>query len=431
MFPAKWTYSSIVFGACAAAVFGYRTFSVDAAGTVDGQDEHPAAAHEAKPDEKQSSHESSADASEQSAGELKLDAEARERMGIQVARVEAATFQPDLRAIGMLEEDPSYTFTVRAPVAGYACATNSGWPEFGASIAERTVIGAIRPRLTPLEQFSLAGQYLDAQSAVAESEAELEAARGSFESKKSLNANGKMVSDRQLEEAESRLNVVEAHLSAARRKLALLDDQRSNAERGLKPLDVVAERGGQVVEVLTAPGEVVESGQPLFRLSGLNHLIARIELPLGDTWTVPASPARIALACGDAAVCNAHTIGRAARVGGKTHGETWLLAVETNDPRYCPGAPVSAYLPTAGAALQGVLVPDGAIIRYGGLVWVFVADESGTFERKPIALHSPTSSGWFVMNGLKSGDSVVVAGAQMLLSEQLKGLIEAEAEASE
>src|SRR5262245_64662457 len=40
-------------------------------------------------------------------GELKLDAEAQERLGIRLAKLEAATLRPEIRAVGVIEEDPA------------------------------------------------------------------------------------------------------------------------------------------------------------------------------------------------------------------------------------------------------------------------------------------------------------------------------------
>lgn len=434
MFRSGWLVAAVLLGGASFVALQFGSPSTGAARAAQPRDGQPTG------EEKVHAAQAAADepkAAAEAKG-LALDAEARERLGLRLEAVEAAVLQPELRVIGAIEADSARTFVVRAPVAGYVRAAGTAWPDVGAEVAAQAVVGAVQPRLTPLEQFALAGQYLDAQSSVAEAEAELDAARSSYESKKSLNADGKMVSDRQLDEAQSRLLVVEARLSAARRKLALLDEQRGTAERGLPPLEVRAGLAGQVVEVLAVPGESVESGQALLKITGFDQLIARVELPLGETWTPGQAAARVAVVGSEATVFEARAAGAAPRAAGRTRGEAWLLTLTLGGGRAAPpqselrpGTPVVAFLPVAGAPLRGVYVPDSAIIRYGGLAWVFAAQQDGTLARMPVGLRAPTTRGWFVTEGLRGGESVVVAGAQMLLSEQLKTEIEAEAEASE
>ena len=61
------------------------------------------------------------------------------------------------------------------------------------------------------------------------------------------------------------------------------------------------------------------------------------------------------------------------------------------------------------------------MIRHEGKVFVYLQTGDETFVRKEIELERPMASGWFVHEGLKPQDAVVVVGAQQLLSEELKG----------
>jgi hypothetical protein len=46
------------------------------------------------------------------------------------------------------------------------------------------------------------------------------------------------------------------------------------------------------------------------------------------------------------------------------------------------------------------------------------------FERRQLVVTSPAARGWFVTTGFTAGDRIVVAGAQALLSEELKSQIQ-------
>jgi multidrug efflux pump subunit AcrA (membrane-fusion protein) len=283
----------------------------------------------------------------------------------------------------------------------------------------------------PLEQINLAQQASDAAAAVDELEAELSAASASFESKRALSQEGQMVAQRAVDEAEARVKTARARLAGARRKLDGLRDAEHATDVGLTPLPLKITRGGQVVEVLAAPGEAVESGQPLMRVTNLEHLTANIELPAGETWNPTDAPVTLTLPAREDARCTAHVATQGPRAGVTTRGESWRLAIEQNPAQIRPGAPLVAYLPRNGEPLEGVVVPRRALVRHGGLAWVYVRRADTVFERREVDLAFPMSDGWFATSGLVSGDQVVTVGAQELLSEQLKEQIEREEEAAE
>ena len=287
---------------------------------------------------------------------VRIEKDVQQRVGLKLETLQPAQFQPTLSAFGRLEQDPSRSFTVRAAVTGYLRTDDHAWPRLGAMLAAGTPLGVIEPRLTPMEQLDLASQRLEASAAIKETQAELEAAQASYKGKRALNADGKMVSDRQLEEAAARVASGEARLAAAQRKLELLETQLQNPTRGLEAVPVMIERDGQVVDVFVSPGEMVDTGQMLLRVVDFDRLVARVELPLGETWQVPADAEPRISAVGDnRVVVGAALLGRAAQVGGDTQGESWMLAVTNEQGVLRPGAPIVAHLPQADQTLHGVV----------------------------------------------------------------------------
>jgi hypothetical protein len=92
------------------------------------------------------------------AGEMivSLDPASRQRIGLQVAGLPPTTHQPELVAAGALQEDPSRTFTLRAPIAGALRVSGSlDWPRLGVPLADGSIIGAIEPRIAPTTKIDL------------------------------------------------------------------------------------------------------------------------------------------------------------------------------------------------------------------------------------------------------------------------------------
>lgn len=91
-------------------------------------------------------------------------------------------------------------------------------------------------------------------------------------------------------------------------------------------------------------------------------------------------------------------------------------ADEPTDPHFIPGLAVAASLPV-GPALDGVIVPAASVLRYAGKAWAYVADSPERFHRQEISLAHPLpdGSGWFQESGFRPDQSVVVAGAALLL----------------
>jgi hypothetical protein len=78
------------------------------------------------------------------------------------------------------------------------------------------------------------------------------------------------------------------------------------------------------------------------------------------------------------------------------------------------GRVLSASVTTARSQ-PGVIVPRSAIVRWQGSQWVYVA-RGASFERVELVDGRSVEDGWFVPDGLKAADRVVVAGAGTLLA---------------
>ena len=99
-------------------------------------------------------------------------------------------------------------------------------------------------------------------------------------------------------------------------------------------------------------------------------------------------------------------------------GETYFYLV--NGGGFRSGMRVAARIGMGGAPVSGVIVPSAAVVWRAGKAWAYVRDDEQTFARFEVSTTDEMQGGWFNATGFDSGDEVVVSGAQLLLSEELK-----------
>jgi multidrug efflux pump subunit AcrA (membrane-fusion protein) len=188
----------------------------------------------------------------------------------------------------------------------------------------------------------------------------------------------------------------------------------------VESLPLVVSRGGRVMEVTAQPGEAIESGQPILRVAQLDRLLARISLPAGESLATAVTRAHVLVPGHETTPLKAAQVGVAPTADALTGGQTFLFAVEAADFLLQPGMAVTAHLELPGEPQQGVVIPRSAVVRFGGSTWVYVRSAEEKFIRRQVPVDVPTPEGWFVAERLKSGEPVVVRGAQSVLSEELR-----------
>jgi len=153
-------------------------------------------------------------------------------------------------------------------------------------------------------------------------------------------------------------------------------------------------------------------------LAAQEAALVRIDLPLGEALQTPPVGARIAALTAGAPPVEAQFLGPATTADPLTQGQGFLFLL-TGNP-LPPGAAVTGWLKVPGEPASGVIVPRAALLRHEGGAYVYVQIGDENFQRREIELDRPVEKGWFVMEGVKAGEKIVVIGAQQLLSEELK-----------
>jgi biotin carboxyl carrier protein len=175
---------------------------------------------------------------------------------------------------------------------------------------------------------------------------------------------------------------------------------------------------GVVTAVGARPGEIVEAGQMLLELADNSHPVVRVVWP-----SDAGRPAErvVLLPMGGSAV-EARLVGPAPEADPLTRQPAYLYRSRARWTGAVPGTAVPASVPD-GAKVEGVLVPDAAVVQWEGLAWVYVVRGPGQYIRARVSTDYPAPGGWVTGRPLAPGDSVVVAGVQELLSEEFRARV--------
>ncbi len=178
---------------------------------------------------------------------------------------------------------------------------------------------------------------------------------------------------------------------------------------------------GVVTHVGAQPGAIVEAGQELLRVVDQSRPLVRIAWPE----RAGATPRpRIAVGAVGGATVSARLIGPSPEADPATRRPAYLYRADRAWPGATPGTPVVAFVSERAQGTSTttgpVLVPDRSVVQWEGLAWAYVRRAPGRFERVRIPTDRPTTGGWIAAGGLAAGDTVVVSGAQELLSEEFR-----------
>jgi len=222
-----------------------------------------------------------------------------------------------------------------------------------------------------------------------------------------LHGEDAAVSGRQLREAEAQLIADQGRLASVEQRLQDLHNQLEQ------------QWGGTVAAMALA-----DSGDPLENFITHRELLLLVTLSPGET--LPAGVSDIWVDAGGerAHARPAQLISPATQTDSGAQGVTYFFKTASGGLRV--GMRLDTWIPSGAGMRQGVEVPGSAVIWYADRLWVYKQAADDLFIRVPLLVHEETGAGWFVAEGLKAGDRVVVRGAQMLFAEEFRGRIPSE-----
>lgn len=151
--------------------------------------------------------------------------------------------------------------------------------------------------------------------------------------------------------------------------------------------------------------------------------LVRVDLLPGDAIVEELRAAHLIVLGHEQQSIKTTIISPASATDARTQAQGFILLVEKPPFALRPGMALTAWIELAEDAHAGFFLPRSAVLRHDGQAWVYVREEEGKFVRKPVNLGSPLENGWFIEGehgGLEGDEHVVVSGAQMLLSQEMK-----------
>ncbi len=331
---------------------------------------------------------------------IRYSAAYAQRAKLEFAAAEAASLTPVVNVTGTVTFDPERVAAVGARISGRVrrILKFPGDPvKAGDTLAE-------------LESADL-GQ---AQSAVLATRAHAEAATANEKRENQL-AEARVSSQRDAELAKATAASARADLHAAEQRVRALGGNLGN-EIGV--LSITSPIPGKIVESHVSRGQSVEPSATLFRVADLGRVwieLAVFERELGH------------ITQGDAVEISPQTNlgvvlkGKVAHVGDVIEQETRSgdvrVVVENADGSLRPGESVLAKIQTKTTPAPMILLPREAVISIDGKPTVFVAHDATSVEPRSVTTGARDGQRVEVLDGLKPGEKVAVAGVFALKSE--------------
>ena len=292
------------------------------------------------------------------------------------------------------------------------------------------VPGKISRRAVDVGQEVKAGQVLavldsqDVLPAINAQSAQVEVARTDFvlqqsELKRQQELRDKgFVSGAALERQAATTAAADARVKAAQSQLA-------NAQNGLNFQTLRADKAGVVVAIDAEAGSVVSAGQSVVRVAQLGEKEIIVNVPereVGLMKQAKGFAAQFDAIPGKLYVAKLRELAPAADAASRTYMAK--LSITNADDALKLGMSATVRLDLGEA--QVIVVPNTALYTRDNATRVWLVDRaSETVKPVEVKLGTSTNEGVAVVSGLKAGDLVVTAGANLLLAGQKVRLLEA------
>lgn len=286
-------------------------------------------------------------------------------------------------------------------------------------VAQAKVRVANARRTLEREQ-KVASSDIRTRQAVQTVEAEVRAAEGDVAG--ALQGRGRALQDiRRAQKGEqaarTTLRGAQSSLASARANLSALEGGAHAGGSGLISLD--APISGTVTERAASIGQAVERASALFVIENLRSVLVNAQVPESDVARVRVGQTAVVTVT---AYPNERFAGVVQTLGSRVDEKTRSLAVRVlvDNPggRLRPDMFARVHL-GIGRRSNALTVPASAITEDGGKKVAFVEEEGG-FEERELTIGRTSGDRVEVLSGLKAGESVVVSGAFVLKSEQMK-----------
>lgn len=158
------------------------------------------------------------------------------------------------------------------------------------------------------------------------------------------------------------------------------------------------------------------------RLATGRDVLLQVTLPSGVESVSPPDSITVTTAQG---AVEARYLSPATRSDARLQGSSFYYLAPRADLR--AGTTAAASL-SVGDAQAGAKVPAPAIVWWQGEAWIYTRHDATHFLRRQLPAGNAIAEGWFVPKGFGNDEPVVIAGAQLLLSEELRSQLQGDEE---
>jgi len=211
-------------------------------------------------------------------------------------------------------------------------------------------------------------------------------------------------------------------------RLKTLRAQDNASDRALQAAEAQALRDKLAAEALRAKlwlgwGKTIGESDKLVELAkalaAMQAALVRVDVPAGEALPGKPTAAQLLSLAPDAKPITGEFLGPATSTDPQFQGQGFLFLVRSNAPT--AGAALTAQVQTDGTPVRSILIPAIAIVRHENRGWVYIQTGDDKFTRREAKLERASDGGYFVASGFTAGDKLVTTGAQLLLSEELRG----------
>ena len=252
--------------------------------------------------------------------------------------------------------------------------------------------------LDPGPLLQLRGQLRSAQAQADAARAQAGASEREYRRLALLNGQDHTVSDKVTEAALATREADRAHLQSAQATL-------------LAAGDAARSRWG---DVLTGWASAARS--PLDALNSGQYVLLSVALPQSGETDSPPPTIRVGLPGTSGGEITAHLVSPSPLADPVIQSPTYFYQAPRGGLR--TGMRIEALRP-AGQSLDGVAIPNSAVVWYANRPWIYVQRDDTHFVRREIAVDTPAPGGGFVAQW-HGGERVVVKGAALLFSQEFQ-----------
>ncbi len=256
--------------------------------------------------------------------------------------------------------------------------------------------------LDPARITDLTNSYAGAVASLRTARARAEVSAGALRRARSLGPT--VVAGAQLETVEGSVHTDEAAVAAAESQLRTL---AATAQQEWGPVLGRA---------------IVERSPLVTRLIERADLLVQVTLPSGEAMKPPPATASAEVPPQSERV-TLHFVSPATRTDQRIQGVGYYYLV-AGEAGLLPGMSVQAFL-TSPRESVGIAVPESAVIHWQGGAWIYRGVGADTFARHPLKADAPISADRYVVDDLGPEADIVVTGPQAVLSEELRGQVQA------